>query len=159
MKVERDQHVVFKKVAAIDRAEVQQAKRVGCDGRVAVLRIEHVPVAGSQLVQKSKNHIAKQAMPRHRRQRLAGQKAIALRVRVALFDDGIEQQMQVRRGHLPVAVHFHRNVALQFHCLFIAEHGRAAHTQILRRAQGDRSRFLARLDDCGRLVAAAIIDY
>src|SRR5439155_23011398 len=29
VKVERDQHVVFKKVAAVDRAKIQQAKRIG----------------------------------------------------------------------------------------------------------------------------------
>src|SRR5215471_935756 len=129
VEVERDQNVIFEKIASVQRFKFQPLESCATDRRVPVLRIEYLPVAGSEFIEKSQNNISQQPVTRHRSQRGSGKEAIALRIVIAV-DDGIQKPRQIFGSHLAVSVHLHDDIASQLTGFQIPEGGRAAHTLI-----------------------------
>ena len=110
--VQVDEHVVREAVARVERVEVEQLERLEVHGRVAGLRVGHVPVARRDLRQEREDRVADVAGARDQLPRLAGEEPVRLRVVALARADRADERLEVVGIHLAVGSHHAGDVDL-----------------------------------------------
>ena len=127
-----DQHVALEEVSSGDPVQRQPSQHCRVDRDVAVDGIEYMPVSGSEFCQEGQPEAAGEADRRHVGQPAFPKEPVALRVRVSIDHNRIQQGGKQSGVHLAIAIHLHDDVRSPLHRQLEPGHDGSTHTLVHR---------------------------